>query len=188
MAIRRFDVDVTGTSPLLLSNNACSDPLSDAAKTKKFFTSKRTKSDDDHRNLRVIDWVYSGYWKKPGEVVIDNAENTVNFNGFDNLVNRALVVEEDAEIDYDGPKTAKQLLSNPDFVLTSPVVRMKTTNWVTRLILPKWAIKYTVTIDDERISVEDLVRIADTAGRFEGLGTWRPRYGRFGAVLNEIDA
>ena len=64
---------------------------------------------------------------------------------------------------------------------------MKTTNWVTRLILPKWAIKYTVTIDDERISVEDLVRIADTAGRFEGLGTWRPRYGRFGAVLNEID-
>ena len=175
------------------------------------FTSKRTKSDEDHRNLRVIDWVYSGYWKKPGEVVIDNAENTVNFNGFANLflpsqnfqrclvegakafklgkeVNRALVVEEDAEIDYDGPKTAKQLLSNPDFVLTSPVVRMKTTNWVTRLILPKWAIKYTVTIDDERISVEDLVRIADTAGRFEGLGTWRPRYGRFGAVLNEIDA
>ena len=121
MAIRRFDVDVTGTSPLLLSNNACSDPLSDAAKTKKFFTSKRTKSDDDHRNLRVIDWVYSGYWKKPGEVVIDNAENTVDFNGFANLflpsqnfqrclvegakafklgkeVNRALVVEEDAEI------------------------------------------------------------------------------------------
>ena len=120
MAIRRFDVDVTGTSPLLLSNNACSDPLSDAAKTKKFFTSKRTKSDDDHRNLRVIDWVYSGYWKKPGEVVIDNAENTVDFNGFANLflpsqnfqrclvegakafklgkeVNRALVVEEDAE-------------------------------------------------------------------------------------------
>ena len=34
MAIRRFDVDVTGTSPLLLSNNACSDPLSDAAKTR----------------------------------------------------------------------------------------------------------------------------------------------------------
>ena len=211
MAIRRFDVDVTGTSPLLLSNNACSDPLSDAAKTKKFFTSKRTKSDDDHRNLRVIDWVYSGYWKKPGEVIIDNSENTVDFNGFANLflpsqnfqrclvegakafklgkeVNRALVVEEDAEIDYDGPKTAKQLLSNPDFVLTSPVLRMKPTNWVTRLILPKWAIKYTVTIDDERISVEDLVRIADTAGRFEGLGTWRPRYGRFGAVLNEIDA
>ena len=48
--------------------------ISDAAKTKKFFTSKRTKSDDDHRNLRVIDWVYSGYWKKPGEVVIDNAQ------------------------------------------------------------------------------------------------------------------
>ena len=151
MAIRRFNVDVTGTSALLLSNNSCSDPLSDASKTKKYFTSKRTKSDDDHRNLRVIDWVYSGYWKKPGEVIIDKTENSVDFKGFENLimpsqnfqrclmegakafklgkeVNRSLIVENEGDLVYDGPTTAKKLLQHARFVLTSPVVRMKVTN------------------------------------------------------------
>ena len=209
MAIRRFNVDVTGTSALLLSNNSCSDPLSDASKTKKYFTSKRTKSDDDHRNLRVIDWVYSGYWKKPGEVIIDKTENSVDFKGFENLimpsqnfqrclmegakafklgkeVNRALIVENEGDLVYDGPTTAKKLLQHARFVLTSPVVRMKVTNWVTRLIIPEWSTQYQVTVDDERSSVDDLTRIMDTAGRFEGLGTWRPKYGRFTAQLKEI--
>ena len=82
MAIRRFEVELEGTAGLLLSNNLCSDPLSDAAKIKKHFTGKRTKADADHQNLRVIDWAYSGYWSTPGEVLIDDASNTVSFEGF----------------------------------------------------------------------------------------------------------
>ena len=85
MAIRRFQADLTGTAALLLSNNACSDPLSKAAKIKKHFTSKRTKVDADHQNLRVIDWAYSGYWAEPGEVVIDDTSNSVSFDGFSDL-------------------------------------------------------------------------------------------------------
>jgi hypothetical protein len=210
MTIRRFNVAVEGVSPLLLSNNLCSDPLSQAAKDKKYFTSKNKKGDTDHQNLRLIDWVHSGYWSKPGEVVIDEKENEISFAGFEDLtlpsqnfarclrngatafrlgkeINRALIVENEPLIDYEGPKTANQMVSDKRFFLTSPVVRMKVTNWVTRLILPKWGATYQVTVDDERISIDDLERIAKTAGRFEGLGTWRPRYGRFRATLNEID-
>jgi len=210
MAIRRFEAAVTGTAPLLLSNNLCSDPLSQAAKDKKFFTSKRTKSDDDHMALRLIDWVHSGYWTQPGKVVIDDIENSVNFEGFADLtlpsqnfarclrngatafklgkeVARALIVENEPLINYDGPRTASEMISQGRFVLTSPVVRMKVTNWVTRLILPAWSVNYQLTIDDERISVDDLERICQTAGRFEGLGTWRPRYGRFSTELKELD-
>ncbi len=211
MAIRRFEVAVEGVSPLLLSNNLCSDPLSQASKDKKFFTSKNKKADEDHINLRLIDWVHSGYWSTPGQVVIDDVENAVNFDGFAGLtlpsqnfarclrngatafrlgkeVNRALIVENEPLIDYDGPKTAAEMVSDRRFILTSPVVRQKTTNWVTRLILPQWAVNYQVTVDDERISISDLERFCQTAGRFEGLGTWRPRYGRFVAELNELEA
>jgi hypothetical protein len=210
MAIRRFQVAVEGAAPLLLSNNLCSDPLSQAAKDKKHFTSKRTKSDDDHQALRLIDWVYSGYWSVPGNVQIDDVENAVNFEGFADLtlpsqnfarclrngatafklgkeVTRALIVENEPLIKYNGPKTALEMVTDPRFILTSPVVRQKVTNWVTRLILPEWSVDYQVTIDDERISVDDLERICQTAGRFEGLGTWRPRYGRFASQLTEID-
>ena len=210
MAIRRFEAAVSGTAPLLLSNNLCSDPLSQAAKDKKFFTSKRTKSDDDHMALRLIDWVHSGYWTQPGKVVIDDIENSVNFEGFANLtlpsqnfarclrngatafklgkeVARALIVENEPLIKYDGPRTASEMIQQGQFVLTSPVVRQKVTNWVTRLILPAWSVNYQVTVDDERISVDDLERICQTAGRFEGLGTWRPRYGRFSTELTELN-
>lgn len=211
MAIRRFQAAVTGTAPLLLSNNLCSDPLSQANKDKKHFTSKRSKSDDDHMALRLIDWVYSGYWSKPGSVEIDDIENAVNFTGFSDLtlpsqnfarslrngatafklgkeVTRALIVENEPLIDYDGPKSATEMVADSRFILTSPVVRMKVTNWVTRLILPEWAVKYQLTVDDDRISIDDLERICQTAGRFEGLGTWRPRYGRFSTELSELAA
>ena len=211
MAIRRFEVELNGTSGLLLSNNLCSDPLSEGSKIKKHFTGKRTKADADHLNLRTIDWVYSGYWSEPGEVIINDANNTVSLEGFADLylpsqnfqrclrngatafklgkeVERALIVENEAKIEYDGPRTAAEMLRQSRFILTSPVVRMKTTNWVTRLIIPQWSVKYELTVDDDRISVDALERIIGAAGRFEGLGTWRPRYGRFSGIINELEA
>lgn len=210
MTIRNFAATVTGCSALLLSNNRCSDPLSEAAKTKKFFTSKRTKVDADHMNLRVIDWVYSGYWSEDGKVHIDDSENTVDLEGFAGLympsqnferclrngatafklgkeVSRALIVNNEAMIEYDGPSTAREMLAHPKFVLTSPVVRQKVTNWVTRITLPEWQCRFELTVDDDRISVDALERIVKAAGQFEGLGTWRPRYGRFSCELSELD-
>ena len=210
MAIRRFQATVEGTAPLLLSNNLCSDPLSEPAKIKKHFTGKRTKSDKDHSNLRVIDWVYSGYWKNDGRVLVDDTDNSIAFEGFSDLflpsqnfqrclrngatafklgreVERALIVENEAELDYEGPRTAEEMLNHTRFVKTSPVVRQKVTNWVTRLTLPSWIAKFFLTVDDDRISVDALERIVKAAGQFEGLGTWRPRHGRFVAELEEVD-
>ena len=210
MAMRRFVIDVQGTSALLLSNNLCSDPLSVAAKTKKHFTTKRVKADKDHENLRIIDWVYSGYWKEDGTVTIDDAENAISFDGFAGLylpaqnfqrclrngatafklgkeVERALIVEHEGILEYDGPGTAAEMLVHPKFMLTSPVVRQKVTNWVTRITLPFWSTKFSVIMDDDRISVDALERIVTAAGRFEGIGTWRPRYGRFVGEINEVE-
>jgi len=210
MSIRRFAIKVNGESQLLLSNNRCSDPLSEASKIKKHFTGKRVKADKDHQNLRVIDWVYSGYWGVDGKVIIDDTENSVSFRGFENLympaqnfqrclrngatafklgkeVERALIVENNPEIEFDGPDTAQEMSEHGRFVNTSPVVRQKVTNWCTRIVIPEWSCTFNVTIDDDRISIDSLERIANAAGRFEGLGTWRPRYGRFSSVLEELE-
>lgn len=210
MSIRRFAIKVNGESQLLLSNNRCSDPLSEASKIKKHFTGKRVKADKDHQNLRVIDWVYSGYWGVDGKVIIDDTENSVSFRGFESLympaqnfqrclrngatafklgkeVERALIVENNPEIEFDGPDTAQEMSQHGRFVNTSPVVRQKVTNWCTRIVIPEWSCTFNVTIDDDRISIDSLERIANAAGRFEGLGTWRPRYGRFSSVLEELE-
>jgi hypothetical protein len=80
------------------------------------------------------------------------------------------------------------MLQDSKFVNTSPVVRQKVTNWCTRIIIPDWSCTFKVLVDDDRISIDSLERITNAAGRFEGLGTWRPRYGRFSSVLQELAA
>ena len=54
-------------------------------------------------------------------------------------------------------------------------------------MLPTWSVTYRLTVDDEILSISQLKRIISMAGKAEGLGTWRPRYGRFSASdLQEI--
>ena len=71
-------------------------------------------------------------------------------------VERALIVENEASLDYEGPRTAEEMMGHGRFVKTSPVVRQKVTNWVTRLTLPSWIAKYFITIDDDRIRLMPL--------------------------------
>ena len=210
MSIRGFEVTLIGKRPLLLSNNKTSDPLSTGAKIKKSFTSKRSKSDQDHENLQILDWLYSGYWRKEGKVEVDTSENAVEFSGFSDLylpgdnfhrclrnaatafklgkeVNRAVVVENNPSIKHGGPSEALQLLQQPQFLLSSPVKRAQTTNWVSRIVLPEWEVTYRVICDDDRIEVPELQRIVQVAGQFEGVGTWRPRYGQFSFDMDEVE-
>jgi len=203
MALKGFQVTVEGTSPLLCSNVASSDPLGEGSKQKAFFSSKKKKNDEDHRALRTLDWIFSGYWESQGDVEIDESENTVNFEGFSTPtlpganfqrclrnaatkwklgkdVLRSVVVSNDPAIEYDGPKNAVEMFNSrtPKFQLAAFTSRGV---WVNRLMFPLWKATYRLTVDDEILSVSQLKRIITMAGKAEGLGTWRPRHGRFTA-------
>ena len=69
---KAYEVIVEGTESLMLSNVQYSDPLGEAAKQKKHFTDKKGKSktDEVHRAVRTLDWLYSGYWKNEGECIV----------------------------------------------------------------------------------------------------------------------
>ena len=203
MALKGFQVTVEGTSPLLCSNVASSDPLGEGSKQKAFFSSKKKKNDEDHRALRTLDWIFSGYWESQGDVEIDESENIVNFEGFSTPtlpganfqrclrnaatkwklgkdVLRSVVVSNDPAIEYDGPKNAIEMFNSrtPKFQLAAFTSRGV---WVNRLMFPLWKATYRLTVDDEILSVSQLKRIITMAGKAEGLGTWRPRHGRFTA-------
>ena len=205
MATKLFEVTLESRAPLILSNNRCSDPLSEEAKIKSHFTSKRKKVDLDHLALRKIDWLFSGYWEIQGNYNVDDTRIDFEHIGFENLilpgvnlerslrngatafklgteVKRSVVVTSDARLVYNGPTEANELFADKRFVDVSPVVRMKATNWVTRIKLPQWKATFQIQIDDARIPKEDFIRILNAAGSFEGIGTWRPRNGRYVAT------
>ena len=203
MALKGFEVTVEGTSPLLCSNVESSDPLGEGSKQKAFFHSKRKKNDEDHRALRTLDWIFSGYWKNHGKVAIDEDNNMVDFADFSaptlpganfqrclrnaatkwklgKDVLRSVVVSNDPEIEYDGPKDAVEMFNSrtPKFQMAAFTSRGV---WVNRLMFPLWKATYRLTVDDEILSVSQLKQIITMAGKAEGLGTWRPRHGRFTA-------
>ena len=198
---RTFQVHLEGASPLLLSNCANSDPLGEAQKLKEHYSGKRKKSDDDHRHLRTLDWLYSAYWATEGQVLVDEGENQLAFEGYAdpylpssnfqrclrNAATRwklgkatlqAISVTNDPLLQFDGPKDAVAMFVNrtPKYQLASFVKRGV---WINRCIIPGWEVDYTLTLDDEVIEVDQFRRIVNAAGKGEGLGTWRPRYGRF---------
>ncbi len=209
MATKAFQVTVEGTSQLLCSNVANSEPLGEGSKQKTFFSSKKKKNDEDHRALRILDWLFSGYWENQGEVEVDESKNTVYFEGFSNPllpganfqrclrnaatkwklgkdVLRSVVVTNNPKIEYDGPKEAIEMFNSRThkYQLASFTSRGV---WVNRLMIPNWSATYELNVDDEILSVSQLKRIITMAGKSEGLGTWRPRYGRFGSSeLEEI--
>ena len=86
MSMRLLQVSVKGTAGLLLSNVAYADPLGRFQPMKAYFTDKKGKSKTEgvHRAVRTLDWLFSGYWDKEGDVAVDENENNVGFENFAN--------------------------------------------------------------------------------------------------------
>jgi len=210
MAFVNYQVTVNGTAGLLCSNVENSDPLGEGAKQKAYFSSKKKKNDEDHLCLRALDWVFSGYWKNQGTVKIHEAKNSVEFHGFSDPympganflrclrnaatkwklgkdVLRSVVVTNDPLIEYQGSKDALEMYTKDQNYFSNTAFTSRGV-WVQRLLFPDWKCTFELMVDDEILSVSQLNRIITMAGKAEGLGTWRPRFGRFSASeLVEID-
>lgn len=203
MSQRNLEITVQGLNGLLCSNVAYSDPLGDYAKYKQFFTDKKGKAKTDgvHRAVRVLDWLLSGYWIDEGKVNVDEGENTVDFEGFSRPympsanfqkclrnaatkwklgkdVLRSVVVTNDPIIEYKGSKDALEMYTTNQEKFSNTAFTKRGV-WVQRLLFPDWQCTFDVLVDDEILSVSQLNRIITMAGKAEGLGTWRPRFGRF---------
>ena len=191
MALNSYQVTVHGTAGLLCSNVQNSDPLGEGAKQKAFFSS------------RALDWVFSGYWKKEGKVKVNETKNSIEFDGFADPympganflrclrnaatkwklgkdVLRSVVVTNDPIIEYEGSKDALEMYTKDQSYFSNTAFTSRGV-WVQRLLFPDWKCTFELMVDDEILSVSQLNRIITMAGKAEGLGTWRPRFGRFSA-------
>ena len=89
---------------------------------------------------------------------------------------RAILVEGDAVIKYDGPSDATRMYEDTRFVSVAPTGRG---TMAVRVRIPHWLADYHLLVNDEIIDPQTLAKIIDRAGIAEGLGTWRPMHGRF---------
>lgn len=204
MAFRRFKVQLTGTSPILFANGKGVDVLSAEATALKWFVNQKQKKNE--RAMRRLLWLFSAYWGIEGSFCYgEELKGDSSFEGYsdpmlpaENMqrcirdaaadwkkgkeIGRAVAVENDATIIYDGPKDAVEMFRDGRYYHAK---RNKRGTTSARMTLPSWQVEYSLILNDEISNLTMLTMVLDRAGMATGLGTWRPgspvpgRFGRF---------
>lgn len=185
-----FTITITGTSALLMHNGRLADPLDPAAKALKAVNGKRNKTDADHVQVAKFDFI-GGLYHDPAVgpyLPADNIWKTLHVAAKKSKQGKqieegVIITSEVNPLAYNGPRDPESLYEDPNFVYRKTVVMQRQRVARTRPIFPQWAVEADGILDENVINLRDLQAIADRAGNLVGIGDWRPRFGRFTAII-----
>jgi hypothetical protein len=186
-------IHLTGTTKLLLHNSTMVNPLDEMTQTVRAVTSKLRKTDDDHAEIARLEHKAGLYYIPevgpylPGWNIFKSLVEGARLTKAGKKVERGLMVTEDINpLVYDGPRDAEGLWAKK-FFLNVPV-RVGAARLVRcRPQFPAgWQCETEGLLDTKVLSLPELQSIAEYAGTMVGIGDWRPRFGKFEAVVQEI--
>lgn len=187
--MKTIKFQLTGTAPLIMHAATLVDPFHPLAKEKKKLTAKKTnKTDDDLRRIDEIEFIAGLYMDEQlGPVVPSaNVERMLVDAGkrtrLGNKVKMGLQAANDyMPLQYQGPRDLAGLLADPRFHFRQSIVQAKQRVMRERPWFHGWSLEVAIDYDEKTFDQDDIVSLMDVAGRYIGLGDWRPRYGRFTA-------
>lgn len=186
-------ITVAGTAPLLMHNGRLSDPLDPATKAKAPIAGKRQKTDDDHRLLADIEWTGGLYWDDevgpyiPGENLWRSLYDAAGQDKMRPRVKVGLrVLDFVNPLVYDGPRDQAKLRDDANFRFRKSVKTQMVRTIRTRPMFKQWGCSFRLSVDESKLNLSDVKRIADNAGSSSGLGDWRPMFGTFRAEVEAV--
>lgn len=190
--------ELRGTTPLMLKSDRTVDPFDPYAVKMKEITDKKTKKTDaDVRMLRRLEWEAGLYFDEeigpyvPGWNVIRCIQDGAKMSRKGKDVIRGVTGPDVVPILYKGPRTLDAMYEAGDgrrFVDVRRVVNNGRGGATMRArpIFREWLLNLELEYDENVISNErDLLAVMSHAGRFAGLGEYRPsspkggHFGRF---------
>jgi hypothetical protein len=179
-------LDIVGTKPILMHSATLSDPLDENARSLSKISSKRKKTEDDYREMAKYEFLGGLYHDEdlgpylPGDNLFRMLVDGARKRRLGVKVTSGVFVSSDVNpLVYKGPRSVKELMSDPAFqhrasckVGTARVMR-------TRPQFKEWATSALIVLDTEVLDIDDFSQIAQLAGSYVGLGDWRPRFGLF---------
>lgn len=183
-------VRITGTSPLLMQAETLANPLHELTKAHKAVSGKRKKSEDDYLWLMQSEWSASMYYDDSIGPFIPslNMEGCIAEAGKIHRLGKTIkqavqVVNDMAKLEYEGPRKKDALWKSNKFADVRGVNVSGKKIMRCRPIFTKWAAEFEIAYMEDVIDRGDLVRVIEEAGRRIGIGTYRPRFGRFGVEV-----
>lgn len=190
---KTFAAELVGIAPLLMHNGQTADPLNRYSKMMKEVSGKRKKTEADFEELARIEYMAGLYVDEDGPVIPHRMLEAVITEGakkskLGKLAQAGVIVDKHARLDYDGPRSPKELFADENFRFTVPVRIGQQKVVRTRPHFAKWSAKIEVSYLADIINERDLLTAIRNAGSLCGIGDWRPRYGRFCLRSDMADA
>ena len=183
---------VKGDVPLVVHNGRLANPLNAFSKDLKKLTSIKGKTDKVLEQIARCEWAGGMYTDSDGEPCIPGEviEATVHGGAKKSKLGKqflaSVTCDGSSKIEFDGPRNLDDLYEDEDHRL-SVMVKVGTSKVLrTRPKFDDWEVKFTLKYDPEIIQKDALDRAVVAAGTQCGLGTWRPKFGRF-SVVDAID-
>lgn len=173
-----------------MHNEILSDPLSDESKYLAEVSKKRAKSDDDHLEMSRREFLGGLYWNDSVGAVLPSRmirasilEGAKRRKDGGKVRTALLILEDHSKLEHDGPRSKDELWAKRYFLRTSVGVGGKARVQRTRPMFRQWSAVTHLLYDDSVIDSRLLLTWAEDAGRYAGIGDWRPSkgglYGRF---------
>ena len=184
MAWQTLNYQLTSDCPMLVHNGQTADPLNKWAKAMKAVSGKRKKTDADYEEMSRIEFLAGLYMGKDGPVIparnVDSMlVNAAKKNREGPLAKSGVFCPRDANMDYDGPRTAEELFADERFRHVA-IVRIQMARIArTRPVFADWSATVAVQIEDTVVNPKQVDDWFHIAGTQIGLGDWRPQHGRF---------
>jgi len=199
--MKQVTLKITGQGTMLVHNERLANPIDPIVKDMSIIASKNNKTDEDRNEIArheffgglytfgndpvstpdiPSDWEIYNKTGIPLWNVFISLKNGAKLNRLGTTLERAVLPfgSEVIEITHDGPNTPiemwQQGFYDQRFVKVS---NTKVTR--TRPKYVNWSTTASFLVDTELLNMNDFKTIAVNAGRTSGLGTYRPRFGRF---------
>lgn len=188
-----FQLDITGTMPLLMHNSRLANPLDPIVKEIGKLTKKRTKTDEDREEVARLEHAGSLYIDSdigpylPGQNVERALLDAARISKQGKTIERGVFITTEVNpLAYKGPRTADGLWADENFRHHASVKIMRARTMRCRPIFREWRTSAEGVLDPAIIDFDTLQQICRTAGMLIGIGDWRPRFGRFEAAVREL--
>lgn len=186
-------MQLEGTTAVLVQNKRLADPLDSATKRLNELVRGKAAKDRTEEDIIAIahaefdgsmyhDPVLGPYapteWL---EASLKRGAHMSKKNSGPTLQRSLLFVDDKVALEYAGPRDMDKLWEDENYRFTT-LVRNPTSQarvLRTRPMFRQWTLRASAHLDTSQVELDTLVKAGKMAGLYIGVGSWRPRYGRF---------
>jgi len=188
MSAEQLRVRLTGERPLLMHSSRLADPLEPIKADLDRLTKKRDKTLADHEQIARVEW-HGGLWLAdskpciPSEAIESAFIAAAKTRRKGKHAKAGLACIGSPLLQYDGPSDLTSLWNDKAFRLRFAVNVNDAKVMRTRPRFPDWHVIADIEFLPSLLNPNEVIEIFEIAGMREGLGDWRPKFGKFSVKL-----